>query len=73
MYTLDKDLVYQPSLDCYLADHLHKIHSMSTNLQELDLQLQQLGTQIEKGRARKKAMDDQRDAKAAEEDAEELK
>ena len=57
IYTLAKDLVFQPTLDNYLNEYLHKTHSMGANLQELDLQLQQLSSQIEKERVRKKVQD----------------
>ena len=73
MYTLDKDLLYQPALETYLGDYLHRTHSMGTNLQELDLQLSQLSGQIEKERVRKKTADEQKDSKSADENVEEQK
>ena len=60
IYTLDKDLIFQPSLDNYLGEYLSKTHTMGANLQELDLRLQELNGQIEKERARKKTVDHQR-------------
>ena len=60
IYTLDKDLIFQPTLDNYLSEYLSKTHTMGANLQELDLRLQDLNGQIEKERTRKKTVDHQR-------------
>ena len=57
--TLDKDLIFQPSLDNYLNEYLSKTHTMGANLQELDLRLQDLNGQIEKERNRKKTVERQ--------------
>ena len=73
IYTLDKDLTFQPSLDNYLNDYLHKTHTVGTNLQELDLQLQQLNGQIEKERSRKKGFDNQHIEKSVEMNEEDRK